>query len=92
VVMDQHSRRIIGFAVNEGSVDGPNHCRMFNEIISDKCLPRYIDRDKDPLYKYPQFESNLRILKEFDGVEPSHPFIEQLIGSIKREFLDKTLF
>ena len=100
VVMDQHTRRIIGFAVNEGPVDGPNLCRMFSKIISDKCLPKYIDRDNDPLYKYHHFQSNLRILKDFDGVEQirtipytptSHPFIERLIGSIRREFLDKTL-
>jgi len=101
VIMDQHTRRIIGFTVNVGPVDGSNLCRMFNEIISDKCLPKYISRDNDPLYKYHQFQANMHILKDFDGVEQirsvpytptSHPFVERLIGSIRREFLNKTLF
>ena len=30
VVMDQYSRRIIGFAVHAGALDGPAVCRMFN--------------------------------------------------------------
>ncbi len=34
VVMDQFTRRIIGFAVHAGPVDGPGVCRMFNSIIS----------------------------------------------------------
>ena len=101
VIMDQHTRRIIGFAVNTGPVDGPNLCRMFNEIVSGKCLPNYISRDNDPLYRYHQFQANMRILKFSDGVEQirsiphtptSHPFIERLIGSIRHEFLDKTIF
>ena len=31
VVMDQYTRRIIGFAVDAGSVDGPKLCLMFND-------------------------------------------------------------
>ena len=33
VVMDQFTRRIIGFGIQCGSVDGPALCRMFNEAI-----------------------------------------------------------
>ena len=32
VVMDQFTRKVIGFAVRAGTVDGPTVCRMFNEI------------------------------------------------------------
>ncbi|MEZ4744371.1 MAG: transposase [Bdellovibrionota bacterium] len=39
VIMDQYTRRIIGFAVNLGAVDGAALCRMFNEIISDNNIP-----------------------------------------------------
>jgi hypothetical protein len=34
VVMDQYTRRIIGFAVHAGNVDGPTLCRMFNDATS----------------------------------------------------------
>jgi putative transposase len=33
VVMDQFTRRIIGFAVQPGAVDGPALCRMFNPPV-----------------------------------------------------------
>tara|TARA_R110002124_G_scaffold67474_3_gene183186 strand:+ start:2313 stop:2642 length:330 start_codon:yes stop_codon:yes gene_type:complete len=47
VVMDQYTRRIIGFAVHAGNVD---------------------------------------------GAAASHPFVERLIGSVRRELLDQSLF
>jgi putative transposase len=34
VVMDQFTRRIVGFAVHAGSVDGPTLCRMFIDATS----------------------------------------------------------
>jgi hypothetical protein len=34
LVMDQFTRRIIGFAVQPGVVDGPVPCRMFNQLIA----------------------------------------------------------
>jgi len=52
VVMDQYTRRIIGFGVHAGNVDGP-------------ALPH---------------------------VPMSHPFVERLIGSVRRELLDQTFF
>ena len=39
VVMDQFTRRIIGFAVHAGDVDGTALCRMFNQVISRQPLP-----------------------------------------------------
>ena len=36
VVMDQFTRRIIGFAVHAGDVDGVTLCRLFNTAISSK--------------------------------------------------------
>jgi hypothetical protein len=53
VVMDQFTRRIIGFAVHVGNVDGPAVFRMFNEIIAGQdALPFYLSSD----------QANLRIL------------------------------
>jgi putative transposase len=33
VVMDQFTRRIIGFGIQRGAVDGPALCRMFNDAV-----------------------------------------------------------
>ncbi len=97
VVMDQFSRRIIGFGVQVGDVDGVALCRMFNSAISTMGTPRYLSSDNDPLFEYHRWQANLRIL-EIDEIKSvpytptSHPFIERLIGTICREFLDQTLF
>ncbi|MEJ2533798.1 MAG: integrase core domain-containing protein [Halioglobus sp.] len=97
VVMDQYTRRIIGFAVHSGNVDGPAVCRMFNDVTSRQGWPKYISSDNDPLFQYHQWKANLRVLeieeiKSLPHVPMSHPFVERLIGSIRRELLDQTLF
>ena len=45
VVMDQYTRRIIGFAVRAGSVDGPTLCLMFNDATSGQGWPDRISTD-----------------------------------------------
>jgi len=97
VVMDQFTRRIIGFGVWAGSVDGIALCRLFNQAISRMGVPRYLSFDHDPLFEYHRWQANLRVLgvEEIKTVayEPlSHPFVERLIGTTRREFLDHTLF
>jgi len=97
VVMDQFTRRIIGFGVHAGDVDGVALCRMFNTAISAKGVPKYLSTDNDPLFTYHQWHANLRILsvdeiKTVPYTPRSHPFFERLIGTIRREFLDQTLF
>ncbi len=95
--MDQFTRRIIGFDVHAGGVDGPTLCRLFNQTIAGSTLPRRISTDHDPLFEFHRWQANLRIL-EIDEVKTvsyvplSHPFIERLIGSVRREFLDHLLF
>src|SRR5215469_16661613 len=42
VVMDQFTRRIIGFGIHQGIVDGPSLCRMFRRAIQSPSLPRYL--------------------------------------------------
>jgi transposase InsO family protein len=97
VVMDQFTRRIIGFGVHAGDVDGVALCRMFNKAISTSSVPKHLSSDNDPLFLYHQWQANLRILG-FDEIKTvpytplSHPFIERLIGTIRREFLDHALF
>ncbi len=97
VVMDQFTRRIIGFAVHAGVLDGPAVCRMFNSIIGGSRSPRYLSSDHDPLFRFHQWNANLRILdvaevKTVPYVPLSHPFVERLIGTIRREYLDQVPF
>ena len=47
VVIDQFTRRIIGFAVHPGDCDGIAYCRMLNQIIAGKSLPKYLSSDND---------------------------------------------
>jgi putative transposase len=97
VVMDQFTRRIVGFGVHRGIVDGPALCRMFRGAIRGAGLPKYLSSDHDPLYRFHQWQANLRVLdvteiKTVAYVPLSHPFVERLIGTIRRELLDRTLF
>ena len=65
VVMDQYTRRIIGFGVHAGVVDGMALCRMFNQAIRGcRSMPKYLSSDHDPLYRFKQWQANLRILDE----------------------------
>ncbi len=97
IVMDQFTRRIIGFAVTPGEVYGIAICRMFNHIISGNPLPKRLSSDNDPLFDFSRWKANLRVLeieeiKSVPGVPTSHPFIERLIGTCRREYLDHIHF
>src|ERR1700719_1338565 len=57
IVMDQYSRRIIGFGVHAGRVDGGALCRMFNRAIrGQRWMPNYLSSDNDPLYPFYQWQ------------------------------------
>lgn len=97
VVMDQFTRRIIGFGVQAGNVDGAALCRMFNQAVAGMGVPKYLSTDNDPLFLYHQWQANLRVLevaeiKTVPYVPMSHPFVERLIGTTRREYLDHVLF
>jgi transposase InsO family protein len=98
VVMDQYSHRIIGFGIHAGSVDGVALCRMFNRTIRGQLrLSKYLSSGNDPLYRFHQRQGNLRVLelteiKSIPYVPLSHPFVERLIGTLRREYLDRLLF
>ena len=68
VVMDQSTRRIIGFAVHAGYVDGIALCCMFNTAIARMGVPEHLSSDNDPLFTYHRWLANLRIL-EIDEVK-----------------------
>ena len=97
VVMDQHTRRIIGFGVQVGAVDGLALCRMFNQAIAGTSPPRHLSTDNDPLFLFHRWKANLRVLevdeiKTVPYVPLSHPFVERLIGTIRREYFDQVFF
>ena len=97
VVMDVFTRRIIGFGVERASIDGVSVCRMFNHAIAGQPLPKHISTDHDPLFRFHRWLANLRVLeideiKSVPYVPVSHPFIERLIGTVRREYLDRVFF
>ena len=66
---------------------------MFNRAIRGQSLPKYLSSDHDPLYRFHQWQANLRVLevteiKTVPYVPLSHPFVERL----RREYLDRILF
>jgi putative transposase len=98
VVMDQCTRRIIGFGVHPApAIDGKALCRLFHQATSPMGSPHCLSSDHDPAFRFHQWQANLRILgiqeiKAIPCVPVSHPFIERLIGTIRREYLDHLLF
>jgi putative transposase len=71
---------------------------MFNRVIRGRRgMPKYLSSDHDPLYRFHQWQANLRILevkeiKTVPYVPLSHPFVERLIGTLRREYLGQMLF
>ena len=97
VVMDQFTRLIIGFGVHCGAVDGVASCRMFHRAIRGRNLPKYLRSDHDPLYRFHHWQADLRVLavkevKTVPYVPLSHPFVERLIGTLRREYPGRILF
>jgi putative transposase len=97
VVMDQFTRRLVGVGVHCGPVNGADVCRMFSVASHGQHTPRHLSTDHDPLFEAHRWTANLRIL-EIDEIKTvpyvplSHPFVERLVGTIRREFLDRVLF
>ena len=80
VVMDQFTRRLVGVGVHRGVVNGADLCRMFNGAIHRRGAPQHLSTDQ------------IDEIKTVPHVPLSHPFVERLIGTMRREFLDPVLF
>ena len=96
VVMDQYSRKIKGFAVKAGSLSGIDIALMFCEITG-KTIPKYLSTDNDPLFKSSMWQFvigglEIETLKSEPGRPWTHPFVERLIRSCRREFTDHIFF
>ena len=97
VVMDQFTRPSWALACTAAPWMARALCRMFNRATSGQTSPKYLSSDHDQLYQCHQWQANLRILdveeiKTVPYAPLSHPFVERLIGTIRRECLDRTLF
>lgn len=97
VVIDIFTRRIVGFGVAREHIDGVIVCRMFNQAVAGQPRSKHLSTDRDPLFRFHRWLANLRVL-EIDEIksvpnEPtSHPFVERLIGTIRREYPDRQFF
>ena len=71
---------------------------MFNQANAEVCdLPKYLSTDNDPLFCFHRWQANFRVLevheiKTVPSVPISHPFVERLIGTVRREYQDHVLF
>ena len=80
-----------------GAYDGLSVCRMFNHAVTGRPSPKHVSTDHDPLFRFHRWLANLRV-REIEEVKSvpyapvSHPFVERLIGTIRREYLDRVLF
>src|SRR5450631_3649332 len=97
LVMDVCTRRLVGFGVERANIDGVSACRMFNRAIAGQRLPRHVSTDHDPLFRFHRWLANLRVLaidevKSVPYAPVSHPFIERLIGTVRRKYLDHVFF
>ena len=97
LVMDVFTRRIVGFGVESVGLEGVSVCRMFNRASAGLSLPKHASTDHDPLFRFHRWLANLRVL-EIEQIKAvpyaplSHPFVERLIETIRREYLDRAFF
>jgi putative transposase len=97
VVTDVYTRRIVGFGVAAVDLDGIRVCRMFNRAIARETLPKHLSSDHDPFFRFHRWRANLRVLdvdeiKTIPRTPRSHAFVERVIGTIRREYLDRIWF
>jgi putative transposase len=89
LVMDVFTRRIVGFSVERASIDGVAICRMFCGATVGEPKPKRLSTDHDPLFRFHRWLADLRVLeieeiKSVPYTPVSHPFVERLIGTIRR--------
>ena len=67
------------------------------EIVSNIPTPKYLNLDNDPLYRFDRWAPELEAMMinpiySIPLTPISHPFVERLIGSVRREYLDRLFF
>src|SRR5258707_13782232 len=69
----------------------------FNCANSSHPKPKYLSPHHDPRFRFHRWLANLRVLeieeiKSIPSAPVSHPFVERLIGTIRREYFDRVFF
>jgi hypothetical protein len=67
------------------------------ERFAGTVCQKYLSSDHDPLNRFHQWQANLQALGVTEittvpYVPFSHPFVERLIGTVRRDYLDRILF
>jgi putative transposase len=80
-----------------GAVVATVQVRATRIFAHHKPLPKHLSTDHDPLFRFHRWLANLRVLeieevKSVPCIPVSHPFIERLIGTVRREYLDHVFF
>lgn len=70
---------------------------MFNRASTGQSLPKRVSTAHDPLFRFHRWLANLRVreieeIKSIPYAPVSHPFVERLIGTVRREYLDRVFF
>jgi hypothetical protein len=70
---------------------------MFSYATAGQPKPKHLSTDHDPLFRFHRWLANLRVLeieeiKSVPCAPVSHPFVERLIGTIRREYFDRAFF
>ncbi len=94
--MGQWSREIVGFAVSAVPITAESLSVMFASVIGE-ISSKHLSHDHDPLFKSNEWKRLIAVLQADEiwsvpFVPISHPFVERLIGTIRRELLDRTVF
>lgn len=84
VVMGQYTRRIIGFGVHAGTVEGIAFYRMFNRAIRwQRGMPKHLSSDHNPLYRFGRWQANLRIREVIEiKTVPRSSLVPSFCGTI----------
>jgi hypothetical protein len=80
----------VGTSAPERRVRMPN----VQPRVAGRPLPKLLSTDHDPLVRFHRWRANLRVreieeVKSVPDAPVSHPFVERLIGTIRREYLDR---
>jgi putative transposase len=94
VVLAHHRRRVLHFNVTEHPTAAWT-AQQFVEAFPDDTTPAYLLRDRDTIYglAFRQRVEGMRILEVRTAAHSpwQNPFVERLIGSVRRECLDHVL-
>ena len=94
VVLRHHRRELLHFNVTEHPT-APWTARQIVDTFSDDSAPRYLLRDRDGIYghAFAQRVKGMGIHEVLIAPRApwQNPFVERLIGSIRRECLDRVL-